>query len=76
MAKDRQTLNERSWGGGVMRTDLFGDEVYLESPALLHKLAEQKLQSISKGLETEGWGWVEINSDRDFDAVHRDKRCQ
>ncbi len=57
--------------GGSTRADLFGDEVYLEKPALLHKLAEEKLDSIRQQLEAEGWGWVEINPDRDYDAIHR-----
>lgn len=57
--------------GGVTRADLFGDDVYLETPALLHKLAEQKLAMLRKELEAEGWGWVEINPDRDNDAIYR-----
>jgi ParB family transcriptional regulator, chromosome partitioning protein len=62
--------------GGSTRADLFGDEVYLENPALLHRLAEEKLDGIRKELETEGWGWVEINPERDWDAVHRCGRIQ
>jgi ParB family chromosome partitioning protein len=62
--------------GGATRADLFGSEVYLEKPTLLHKLAEEKLESIRKELEAEGWGWVEINPDRDYDAVHRCGRIQ
>lgn len=57
--------------GGSTREDLFGEEVFLEKPALLHKLAEGKLNGIRKELEAEGWGWVEINPDRDYDAIHR-----
>jgi ParB family chromosome partitioning protein len=62
--------------GGPTRADLFGKEVYLEEPALLHKLAEEKLDGICKQLEAEGWGWVEINPDRDYDAIHRCGRLQ
>ena len=62
--------------GGPTRADLFGHEVYLEKPALLHKLAEEKLDGIRKQLEAEGWGWVEINPDRDYDTVHRCGRLQ
>jgi ParB family chromosome partitioning protein len=57
--------------GGPTRADLFGNEVYLEKPALLHKLAEQKLAAIRTELEAEGWSWIEVNPDRDFDAIHR-----
>ena len=62
--------------GGPTRTDLFGDEVYLEKPALLHKLAEQKLESIRKELEAEGWGWIEINPERDYQFVSRCGRIE
>ena len=57
--------------GGSTRADLFGNEVYLEKPALLQRLAEEKLGGIRKELEAEGWGWVEINPERDYDAIHR-----
>lgn len=57
--------------GGAVRADLFGTEVYLEQPAIVHKLAEEKLNGIRKELETEGWGWVEVNPVRDHDAIHR-----
>jgi ParB family chromosome partitioning protein len=57
--------------GGAVRADLFGTEVFLEQPALVRKLAEEKLSGIRKELEAEGWGWVEINPERDYDAIHR-----
>lgn len=57
--------------GGSTRADLFGKEVYLENPALLNKLAEEKLDGIRKTLEAGGWGWVEINPERDYDFIHR-----
>ena len=62
--------------GGSTRADLFGDEVYLEKPALLHKLAEQKFSAIRKELEAEGWGWIEINPERDYSAISRCDRIQ
>jgi ParB family transcriptional regulator, chromosome partitioning protein len=57
--------------GGSTRADLFGNEVFLEKPALLQKLAEEKLGSIRKELQREGWDWVEINPERNYDAIHR-----
>ena len=57
--------------GGAIRADLFGSEVYLEQPVLLGKLAKDKLDAIREELMAEGWAWVEINPDRDYDAVHR-----
>jgi ParB family chromosome partitioning protein len=62
--------------GGSTRADLFGDEVYLEKPALLNKLAEKKLDGIRKELEAEGWGWIEINPERDWELVHRCSRIE
>jgi ParB family chromosome partitioning protein len=56
--------------GGATRSDLFTDEVYLDNPALLHQLAEQKLNGIRKDVEAEGWGWVESNPEWDLDAIH------
>ncbi len=62
--------------GGPTRADLFGNEVFLEKPALLQKLAEGKLAGIRKELEAEGWGWVEINPERDYLLVNRCSRLQ
>ena len=62
--------------GGTSRADLFGDGVYLEKPALLHKLAAAKLAGIREHLETEGWGWIEIDPERDWDTINRCGRLQ
>jgi ParB family chromosome partitioning protein len=62
--------------GGTARADLFGNEVYLENPTLLHRLAEEQLSGIRHTLEAEGWGWVEINPDRDWNAINRCTRIQ
>ncbi len=57
--------------GGTVRSDLFGDAVYLEQPTLLNQLAGDQLDALRKELEAEGWGWVEIHPDRDSDTIHR-----
>lgn len=62
--------------GGSTRADLFGEEAYLEKPALLHKLAEQKLDGIRRELEAEGWNWIEINPERDYDLINRCTRIR
>ena len=36
--------------GGVSRSDLFGDQVYLENPGLLHQLVADKLDGVRKEL--------------------------
>src|SRR5262249_18019621 len=62
--------------GGPVGADLFGDEIYLEKPALLQRLAAQKLAEIKNELVAEGWGWIDINPDRDYEAIHRCGRIQ
>ncbi len=62
--------------GGTSRADLFGDELYLEKPALLHKLADAKFSGIRKELEAEGWGWVEVNPERDWEVINRCSRIK
>lgn len=62
--------------GGQSRTDLFGEETYLEQPDILHKLAEQKLDGIRSELEAEGWDWIEINPMRDYEFIHRCTRIR
>ena len=46
-------------GGGVV-TDLFQSERYLTDPALLERLAGEKLEREADSLRAEGWQWVEI----------------
>jgi ParB family chromosome partitioning protein len=48
-------------GGAVLR-DLFDtDAIFLADPALLTKLAEDKLATARADWLAKGWGWVEIN---------------
>jgi ParB family chromosome partitioning protein len=50
-------------GGAVMR-DLFDAEaVFLAEPALLAKLAEDKLKAARADWLAKGWGWVDLNLD-------------
>ena len=69
-------LDAYTAAGGSSRADLFGDDVYLEKPALLNKLAEQKLDGIRLELEVEGWNWIEINPERDYTLINRCSRIK
>ena len=69
-------LDAYTAAGGSSRADLFGDEVYLEKPALLNKLAEKKLDGIRGELEAEGWNWIEINPERDWNLINRCSRIK
>lgn len=57
--------------GGLSRADLFSDAVYLENPELAHRLVGEKLESVARKLEDEGWGWVEAAPDRDYQLFHK-----
>lgn len=46
--------------GGKSRTDLFGGDIYLDNPELLHRLADDMLQDCADRLRAEGWKWVTV----------------
>jgi ParB family chromosome partitioning protein len=69
-------LDAYAASGGTVRTDLFGEDAYLEKPALLHRLANAKLDGIRKELEAEGWGWIDINPERDWNFINQCGRIQ
>ena len=50
--------------GGAVTRDLFSDEVFLASPALLDRLFAEQLDAASADLtETHGWAWAETRSE-------------
>jgi ParB family transcriptional regulator, chromosome partitioning protein len=69
-------LDAYTASGGTIRSDLFGEDAYLEKPALLHRLANAKLDGIRKELEAEGWGWIDINPERDWNFINQCGRIQ
>ncbi|MEO0510822.1 MAG: ParB N-terminal domain-containing protein [Verrucomicrobiota bacterium] len=54
--------------GGEIRTDLFEDDVYFQDIELLNQLASEKLEAEAKQFKENGWAWIEIAFDRDFNA--------
>jgi ParB family chromosome partitioning protein len=49
--------------GGAVRRDLFSDEQqggYLTDPALLDRLARDKLADAAEQVRSEGWAWVDV----------------
>lgn len=55
--------------GGHRNRDLFADESnpgYITNPKLLMRLADDRLTAIAKPLRSEGWKWVEIRPDFDW----------
>lgn len=60
------TLQAYRDAGGTTRTDLFGEKVYLEDPALLDGLVAEKLKAAEAELMAEGWGWAVVAEEQDW----------
>jgi ParB family transcriptional regulator, chromosome partitioning protein len=59
-------------GGGVLR-DLFDEagEGWLTDFALLNRLAAEKLEQAAAPLRTQGWKWIEIAPDLDWQQIQK-----
>jgi|CXWL01.1.fsa_nt_gi ParB family chromosome partitioning protein len=48
--------------GGKITRDLFDtDDVYVDDPALMNKLAHDRLDAVRDDALSQGWAWVEVN---------------
>ena len=63
--------------GGVVRRDRFDDEQsrFLSDPALLERLATEKLEALAGTLRHEGWKWVEARLSVDSQALRQFAPC-
>jgi ParB family transcriptional regulator, chromosome partitioning protein len=63
--------------GGVVRRDLFDDEQsrFLSDPALLERLATEKLEALAATVREEGWKWVEARLAVDSMALRQFAPC-
>jgi ParB family chromosome partitioning protein len=63
--------------GGVVRRDLFDDEQsrFLSDPALLERLAVEKLEALAVSVREEGWKWVEARLSVDSHALRQFAPC-
>lgn len=59
--------------GGIVKRDLFDSEQsrFLCDPALLQRLATEKLEVAAGALREEAWGWVEVRLDVDSHALRQ-----
>ncbi|MCU8058074.1 ParB N-terminal domain-containing protein [Shewanella sp. SM34] len=55
--------------GGVVTSDLFSDEVYLDDKALLESLATAKLEIEAAKLIARGWKWTQIKLVSEYDEL-------
>lgn len=64
--------------GGHLNRDLFqtDHQGYLTDPALLNRLAMEKLQSEAEILRAEGWAWVEAMPECGWDTLRRFGRVE
>lgn len=64
--------------GGVVRRDLFDDEQgrFLSDPALVQRLAAEKLETLAESVHAEGWAWVEVRIEVDPHALRPLTPCQ
>lgn len=69
------TLETYLAAGGAARTDLTG-ETFLENPELLNALAVEKLKLADQELVAEGWSWVKVDMERDWNATAGCRRLQ
>ncbi len=63
--------------GGVVRRDLFDEAQnrFLSDPALLHRLALEKLDRLADPVRGEGWAWVEVRLEVDSPALRAFTPC-
>lgn len=60
--------------GGQVRRDLFSDALssgFIDDVALLEKLVSAKLESHADALRADGWAWVDIQPDFDWNVFNR-----
>ena len=60
--------------GGAVRADLFqgdGEGGFITDIALLDELVTAKLEETAEAVRAEGWGWVEVWAEYDYNAANR-----
>lgn len=64
--------------GGAVRRDLFSEEqqrAYLVDPALLERLARDKLAETAETVRAEGWSWVDVVPRATYAELHLFQRA-
>ena len=63
--------------GGVVRRDLFDDEQsrFLSDPALLQRLAGERLEVLAGAVREEGWAWVETRVEVESHTLRQFAPC-
>ena len=65
--------------GGIVHRDLFSegeDGASLADPELLHRLVNEKLQTLATDAKAEGWKWIDVQPQIDHQALGRFRRIE
>ncbi len=79
-ASDRRVrfigLDAYTEAGGYVMRDLFSSDQdgWLQDPALVERLVNEKLSEIAQGIGAEGWKWVEAAIDLPYGCEHGKRR--
>jgi len=71
------TVSAYEEAGGAVTRDLFDESdggTFLLDSALLDRLAQQKLEAAAEEVRKEGWKWVEVHLELDYEARSQFKR--
>ena len=73
-------LDKYEASGGMVKRDLFSREdeagVYVLDPAKLTRLASAKLEEIAESVKAEGWKWVDVQPEADYEFIHKHRRLR
>ena len=72
------TLASYEKAGGDVRRDLFSDHedgIFILDAALLDRLVRQTLESAAETVRAEGWKWVEIHAELDYETRAQFQHC-
>ncbi len=70
-------LSNYEAAGGFVKRDLFHDNehgVYVTDAAKLNRLVNERLEAIAGQLKADGWKWVDVRPDPDYQFLGRHKR--
>lgn len=69
-------LEDYEAAGGPVHRDLFRAEHYITDTQLLDRLVEQRLDTVKADLEAEGWSFVRISLEADWNFVYDCSRSE
>ncbi|MAE86198.1 MAG: hypothetical protein CMB80_25920 [Flammeovirgaceae bacterium] len=65
------TLEAYKAAGGHLEGDLFSEDIYLTNVELLEKLVSDKIAEAAKAVEAEGWSFVEVFPNHEYEFIQQ-----